>query len=168
MQQLKAADLVNQRKALFLRQPEQRRSRHGEGPLVPYGTGLAEAEEALAHPPVCGAEVKARETPVLYDTERQESARVPYRAAQRVYDERGLPAAYRPRQQEASFQSAFLPARTSIICAAMEMAISAGVSAFMSRPMGVVMRAKSSSVKPCSRSWRCTPAVLALLPMTPM
>ena len=91
-----------------------------------------------------------------------------HRAAQRVYDERGFAAAYGPCQQEASLQRAFLPALTSIICAAMEMAISAGVSAFISSPMGVVMRLKSSSVKPCSRSCLCTPAVLALLPMTPI
>lgn len=40
------------------------------------------------------------------------------------------------------------PARTSMSCAAMDMAISAGVSALMSRPMGVVTWSQSASDMP--------------------
>ena len=48
------------------------------------------------------------------------------------------------------------------------MAISAGVSARMGRPMGVVMRARSSSVKPRRFSSALTAAIFFRLPMTPM
>ena len=65
----------------------------------------------------------------------------------------------------------FLPS-LSALCkiswAAIEIAISAGVSAFIARPIGVVILASSESVYPKSRSFCITAAVLCLLPITPM
>ena len=51
-----------------------------------------------------------------------------------------------------TYRPSFHCARWRISCAVMLTAISAGVSARMARPMGVVIRARSLSVNPSSRS----------------
>ena len=54
-------------------------------------------------------------------------------------------------------------------CAAMDTAISSGVSARIASPIGDVTRSKSVSAKPYSSFSRAvTPAIFRRLPMTPM
>ena len=60
-------------------------------------------------------------------------------------------------------------ARRAMSCAAMDTAISSGVSARMARPIGDVTRSNASSAKPYSSLSRAfTPAIFFRLPMTPM
>ena len=145
--------------------------------MTAKGAPAASASSAAQYPASSGpALVKTRLSPRGRGAYLQRAARVPqYEAAGAAYlradgpgDERRLAAGLGPGQKQPLFHVALRSARCSIICPAMDMAISAGVSALISSPMGVTMRSSCPSVKPCSLSAARTPAALCRLPMTPM
>ena len=83
-------------------------------------------------------------------------------------------ASRQPSQREGcrgnfpAFSQGFTPARTAIISAATEMAISAGVYSPMGRPMGAWTQAYSASVKPAASSLSRQSASFFREPMHPM